>query len=93
MEKTANKSCLYYDMKASGKRLKELRNKKHYTQERLSEKLGMTSQGYKMIELGINGARIDTLVIIAELLNTTVDYLVTGRNVRACDEEAKKEDE
>ena len=29
--------------------------------------------------------RIDTLVIIAELLNTTVDYLLTGRNVVACD--------
>lgn len=23
MEKTANKSCLYYDMKASGKRMKK----------------------------------------------------------------------
>lgn len=40
-----------------------------------------------MIELGINGARIDTLVIITQLLNTTVDYLVTVRNVVACDDE------
>ena len=42
MEATANKPYLYYDIKASGKRMKEFRNKKHYTQERLSEKLKMT---------------------------------------------------
>lgn len=47
----------------------------------------MSLQGYKMIELGINGAKIDTLVIIAQRLNTTVDYLVTGRNIVACDNE------
>ncbi|MFQ9116205.1 helix-turn-helix domain-containing protein [Eubacterium sp.] len=87
MEKATNKPCLYYDIEASGRRMKELRNKKHYTQERLSEKLGMSLQGYKMIELGINGAKIDTLVIIAQRLNTTVDYLVTGRNIVACDNE------
>ena len=65
----------YYDIKESGKRIKELRKAK-----------GLT-QGLKMIECGINGARIDTFVYLAEVLDTTIDYLVLGRSCMVIDDE------
>ena len=63
----------YYDIKKSGKRIKELRKAKGLTQDKLSEKIGISCQGLKMIECGINGARID--------------YLVLGRSCMVIDEE------
>ena len=45
----------YYDIKKSGKRIKELRKAKGLTQDKLSEKIGISCQGLKMIECGING--------------------------------------
>ena len=52
----------------SGKRIKELRKAKGLTQDKLSEKIGISCQGLKMIECGINGARIDTFVYLAEVV-------------------------
>ena len=77
----------YYDIKESGKRIKELRKAKGLTQEKLSEKIGISGQGLKMIECGINGARIDTFVYLAEVLDTTIDYLVLGRSCMVIDDE------
>lgn len=77
----------YYDIKESGKRIKELRKAKWLTQEKLSEKIGISGQGLKMIECGINGARIDTFVYLAEVLDTTIDYLVLGRSCMVIDDE------
>ena len=68
----------YYDIKESGKRIKELRKAKGLTQEKLSE---------KMIECGINGAKIDTFVYLTEVLDTTIDYLVLGRSCMVIDDE------
>ena len=73
----------YYDIKESGKRIKELRKAKGLTQE----KIGISCQGLKMIECGINGARIDTFVYLAEILDTTIDYLVLGRSCMVIDDE------
>ena len=81
------KKMFYYDIKESGKRIKELRKAKGLTQEKLSEKIGISCQGLKMIECGINGARIDTFVYLAEVLDTTIDYLVLGRSCMVIDDE------
>lgn len=81
------KKMFYYDIKESGKRIKELRKAKGLTQEKLSEKIGISGQGLKMIECGINGARIDTFVYLAEVLDTTIDYLVLGRSCMVIDDE------
>lgn len=82
---------LYYDVKESGKRMKELRRACGHTQETMSEALGISLGGYKQIERGRNGASIDTLLMIAEELNTTVDYLITGRNCVVVEAENKDE--
>ena len=41
---------LYYDVKESGKRMKELRRACGHTQETMSEALGISLDGYKQIE-------------------------------------------
>ena len=77
---------LYYDLKESGERLKKLRKKlkrengKKLRQEDVAEKLGVSVDAYRQVENGINGASIDTLILLAELYDTSVDYIVTGRN-------------
>ena len=44
------KKMFYYDIKESGKRIKELRKAKGLTQEKLSEKIGISCQGLKKIQ-------------------------------------------
>lgn len=74
---------LYCDLKESAERLrKKLKreNGKELRQEDVAEKLGVSVDAYRQVENGINGASIDTLILLAELYNTSVDYIVTGRN-------------
>lgn len=77
----------YYDIKESGTRIKDLRKEKGFTQEKVSEQIGISCDGYKQIENGRNGAKIDTLILIAELFDTTLDYLVLGRKAIVVDKE------
>ena len=67
------KKMFYYDIKESGKRIKELRKAKGLTQEKLSEKIGISCQGL--------------FVYLAEVLDTTIDYLVLGRSCMVIDDE------
>lgn len=70
---------MYYDIVESGKRIKDLRMKKGMTQDGLSEKLGITKNAYQKIERGANGAKIDTLVRLAEIFDVSLDYIVCGK--------------
>lgn len=69
---------MYYDVKESGMRIKELRIKAGMTQEELSEKLDITKNAYQKIERGANGAKIDTLIELANIFNETLDFIVGG---------------
>ena len=68
-----------YDMKESGARIKALRLKKHVTQEKMADDLGVTIETVSRIERGARGASIDLLSMAAVYLNTTIDYLVNGK--------------
>ena len=71
---------MYFDMKASGKRIKELRRQKGLTQEMLSEMCGV-SEGYiGRLENGQYGGSVDLLIEISELFGTSLDYLVLWKN-------------
>lgn len=48
------------------------------TRQELSERIGLSIQALKKIELGMNGTKIDTLVEIADFFHTSLDYLVCG---------------
>ena len=56
------KKMIYYDNKESGKRIKELRKAKKVTQERAAYDIGISTDGYRNIEQGKNGASIITQI-------------------------------
>lgn len=70
---------MYYDTKESGKRMKESRIKKGYTQAELSAIIGMGENSIARIESGIRGTSIDSILLFAEALEESVDYLLTGK--------------
>ena len=67
-----------YDLSKVGVRVKELRKEQGNTQEEISDKLGMNIKPYRAIETGSRVGRIDSLCIIAEYFNVSVDYLLGG---------------
>lgn len=69
---------VYYDIVESGKRIRSLREKLDMTRQELAERIGLSVQALKKIELGMNGTKIDTLVEFADFFHTSLDYLVCG---------------
>ena len=49
------------------------------TQERAAYDIGISTDGYRNIEQGKNGASIITLMEMSVYFDTTIDYIVTGR--------------
>lgn len=70
---------MYYDLRKSGLRIKELRRMYGYTQEELAEKLGVSRGHLASAETGAKGFSIDVLVIIASLFHVSLDYLILGK--------------
>lgn len=71
---------MYYDIVKSGERIKELRKVAGITRQSLAEKAGISVDALRKIEQGINGAKIDTLVAIAEIFHVSLDYLICGNS-------------
>lgn len=69
---------MYYDIVESGLRIRELRVAKKMTRQSLADEIGVSVDALRKIEKGTNGAKIDTLVSIAERLRVSLDYLVCG---------------
>lgn len=69
----------YYDRKAVGARIKQMRIENGITQSKLAEYLDYTTERQlQRIESGETGCAIDKLVEIAQILNTSTDYLLFG---------------
>lgn len=68
-----------YNMAESGSRIRELRTAQNMTRQQLAERIGLSVNALGKIETGINGAKIDNLISIAELFHVSLDYLVCGR--------------
>ena len=60
-------------------RLKEIRLEKGFNQKEIAKKINLTQQTYSDYETGRTNPDIDTLIKIADILETTVDYLL-GRS-------------
>ena len=58
-----------------GKKIKEERIEKGYTQEELGEKIDSTGAYIGQIERGERNASMEKIVLIAEALNISIDYL------------------
>ena len=71
-----------------GKRLKELRMKRGFSQQELGTAIGVAKVSICGYENGTRLPTLDNLVKISEVLETTADYLL-GREVPVMNEENK----
>ena len=55
-----------------GKRIKELRSAKNFTQEQIADEIGVSRQKYARIESGANSITLDILSKIAKVLDVSV---------------------
>jgi len=60
-----------------GDKVKMLRNEMKITQQKLAEVIGVSQSTIGMIEGNNQGASNDTLIKLANTLNTTVDFLLS----------------
>ena len=73
---------MYYDIVNSGERIKEWRAARRMTRQQLAEQIGLSVDALRKIEAGVNGAKIDTLISIAELVEAFVSEIVfTDNNI------------
>lgn len=73
---------MHYDIKASGLRIKNLRQEKMLTQEQLAERLHISVSMLSKMERGSTGVSIDRLIEIAEIFSVSTDYILLGRELR-----------
>jgi transcriptional regulator with XRE-family HTH domain len=57
-------------------RLKELRKKKGYSQQQVANKLKITQQAYANYEAGKREPDVNSLLILSEVFEVTLDYLL-----------------
>ncbi len=81
---------MYYDMEKSGDRIRQLRMKSGFTQEKAAETLNVDRNFYSRIESGKKGCSIDLFIQLSELFQVSLDYLVLGRYPGALPESADK---
>lgn len=60
-------------------RLREIRMKRHITQQRMADMLGITLNAYQKYEQSERNPSLDCLTKTANILDTSVDYLL-GRD-------------
>ena len=70
---------MYFDQKEYGKRVKNLRESKDVTQERLAEDIGISMHHLSNIERGNRVGNIDVIILLAEYFDVSLDYLLLGR--------------
>lgn len=62
--------------------LRKLRHERHLTQYDMARALNISRVAYTNYELGNREPDFNTMLSIADILNTTVDYLLGGSNNR-----------
>ena len=69
---------MYYNTKASGARIRELRIAKNLTQDELAEHMNVSHGYISFIESGKRGCSVDVLIALSALFGVSIDYLVLG---------------
>ncbi len=67
---------MLFDSKVFGARIKEIRDDRKLTQERLAEMLNITTKHLSKIETGLRGPSVQLLISLAEKLDISADYLL-----------------
>jgi transcriptional regulator with XRE-family HTH domain len=63
---------------AFGRRVKQLRKDRRWTQKDLADKLDVRFAQLNKYECGLHAPPVEKLIQLAQLFDTTVDYLLTG---------------
>lgn len=71
---------MYYDVQKSAERIRDLRADSNLTQSEAAEKTGFSLSGYRKLEQGQNDGSIDSLIMVADYYNISIDYLVYGED-------------
>lgn len=61
------------------KRLRQMRMKRGFTQQSMADLIGVTLNAYQKYEQAERNPSLDCLVLIADILNVSIDYLL-GRD-------------
>ena len=64
-----------------GERLKELRQENNMSQEQLAKKLNISRQAISKWESNNSYPDIENLVLLKEIFNTTLDYLIINEDI------------
>lgn len=73
----------YYDKINVGNRIKQIRKQKNLTQSKMAEFLDYTNERQlQRIENGETGCTVDKLMEIAQILDTSTDYLLFGIEIK-----------
>ena len=79
---------MYYNTKASGARIRELRIAKNFTQDNLAEHMNVSRGFISLIESGKKGCSVDVLIALSNLFGVSIDYLVLGTATFAASDSA-----
>ena len=77
-----------FNQQLFGQRIQEARMTRGITQEEFAEEIDVSPSYYQKLERGVRTCSLDILVSIAEHLNVSTDYLLTGK--RSSTKEIKK---
>ena len=72
-----------FDQELFGRRIQEARMRRGITQEAFAEEIDISISYYQKLERGARSCSLDILVLIAEHLHVTTDYLLTGKKAQA----------
>lgn len=82
---------MFYDIKKSGERIRQLRKKSGFTQEKTAIILNINRSFYNRIEVGKSGCSIDLFIQLSELFHVSLDYLILGKHSDIDVEQVKKD--
>ena len=86
------KNIMQYNTKASGKRIKQLRQEMNLSQEQLAEKLNVSQNMIAKIECGLRRPSVDFLIELAEFFEISLHYIVIGTLEEATDKKRQIEE-
>lgn len=69
---------MYYNVKESGERIRQLRIHSGYTQEMIAQELNIDRSLLSYVESGKKGCSVDLLIQFSSVFGVSIDYLVLG---------------
>jgi len=78
-------------MKILATRLKDLREGRRIYQREMAEMLGLSMRGYESYETNTSEPKLETLVLLADYFNVSVDYLLGRTDVPSMRKKSTRE--